>query len=1783
MDVGDSPDTETGRRGTWVRAVGVFGALAVCLGILNASGASAQVPSGRGVFPPSGGDQEVLWQRLEEAADAEDWDTVVEGLTRRAEQLEAPEENAVVPTGAGMAPSLRWLFRRLVERLPDDARERYRRRLDSIVEPLWRDSLRSGERTHARVRHRILRDYKEATLYREALEEAIDGAFEEGRWSEALGLCREWLQGSGREQESATPPPGDLARVRLLLLHIHRALGDTAGADSQRAALEELVERESPDALGREVHEEIRRLLGSSTAPGEGISLQATPDVYNALQPLVLARSPATQERAVVYRLGTTLWTQRTDDYNLLEFVQERARRAPAGNVPLPYYPVTRDRMIIFRDTGRITLFDTGTREATWSKKVEEGKLPLGQIRAPLLGSDRCYYVSDTTIHAVELASGEQLWSKQFRYDSDAKVLRLVDAGNGAAAGNDTFRFSIAPPVHCHRDLVVAVSVRIEKEDMVFMARLDPEGRERWLTYLGSARSEDHLGLAAAGSPPLVKGGGVYHLTNRGFLASVDSFDGSILWLFEYPRLSSRGNREATRREDRWQPNPILHVAGSLIIAPQDSPFMMALDPDTGASRWRAPRSGETTLVGADTRACFLVGESVSAVAHSGERPGMVLWKYGPEETEGDPGQPVGSGFRPFGRPLLTPGALLVPTRDLLLRLSPVDGRLLGATIWEFGGGAGNIALNGRLLGLTNPGGFVLYGDLEAETLELTSGAGESPLGLLRKARHHLRHFAVEEALGVLRTWWEGAPPTPPPNSPLDHLRLDAAELVTRILERGARDEHEVELQRFRVRLERSPARKIRALLELAGTLERRSRPGLALEALHDALVLDNPETEYEALPLLAVGSREYICHRIRALREGNAGEDAFQRIEAQAAEVFRNAREKGSAAAMLNVLRLYPFTPAAAETYLELAQTFEERGNDAQAVETLRAFIEDFPRDRRVVKVKLEIAKLLRRMEDYAEAMVVCRDLLANHPSAPSGDAGETVAEYAGRLLEDLTSRSADGGQEPRFRFPVRMAWRSPADLHATSRKFLEPTGTPPEPLRDCFLTQSVEVIECRRTATGIPRWTVHLSLIPGFEFYGSSLGFRFPRTARNLLSGRYTGALLVLHDDRNLFAVDAVSGLVKWHVPFGKEAAAGEAGSGLVHQLREQLRGVAVTDEAIFATSKRGTPRLRSFNLTGELLWEHELPYEPSLETPSVHGETLYVYSQKPASIFLHDAATGERTGVLDPGEDWSILDLPPIELPGNRVLLPFARTLKLLDLASGRFVWSYSGDRSRITNVFYSPDVPGECVIVINRSNNWPGVVGLSLRDGMETWRYEKFPARDTRFSVFLEPGHAYVIHGLSRWQMLGLEIHKAPGATRATVTPMWPEEISLGMFTGGWTQRRLHIGADTLLFADPVTSVTAYNKDVGVPATDAAIPISRFLVEKGSFESALVKGKLILLTDGGDCAFEAEPVKRTIAGDTGAKLLESYLKQPGEAHRALRLAEHYFLTGDLNAAIAVLDRTLLSEEILRDGSSDARFDLSYLLDGIKEEKMKKAVPTIVSRRVETPLEIDGSIEDPWPVGTRLHLRSPTHVGTIPGPGKRRDWDGVEDISAVLYTAWDLEYFYVALDVSDDALFPFDKEAEYWKGDCLLIGLDPTGDGGYRQRGNDQLMTLALTVPKRQQQDKDREREDGQQGEGEGEEDEQEPEGNFSVKKKEDDSGAIYELALPWASFSRTFSEGRPPAPGYSFGLSLLLTDDDTGQEATKTLSLNPCHLLPRRQKGGAVWRFLIPNYFPKVVLE
>ncbi|MEM7233647.1 MAG: sugar-binding protein, partial [Planctomycetota bacterium] len=412
-----------------------------------------------------------------------------------------------------------------------------------------------------------------------------------------------------------------------------------------------------------------------------------------------------------------------------------------------------------------------------------------------------------------------------------------------------------------------------------------------------------------------------------------------------------------------------------------------------------------------------------------------------------------------------------------------------------------------------------------------------------------------------------------------------------------------------------------------------------------------------------------------------------------------------------------------------------------------------------------------------------------------------------------------------------------------------------------------------------------------------------------------------------------------------------------------------------------------------------------------------------------------------------------------------------------------------------------------------------------------------------------------------------------------------------------ERRLHVAQDSVIFPDS-SALFVFGRVDGRPRTEGKAQLSRVLVEKGSFTSALVDGRLVLLSDGGDCAFTSDSaLEGPSAEELALERVRQYLASPGNGSAVLGLALSLFQKGStegLETAIYLLDRALLSEDVLLGLGGDRVRDLFQLLDGFKQEAMKQSPPPIVTAsKFSTSPVIDGELDEAWNYAFRIRLASPQYIGTIARTGGSRSWEGEEDLSGVLYTGWDDENFYFALDVDDDALRAFDRDAEHWKGDCLIIGLDPEGNGGYRQGPTDQLMTLALTVPKRQKRDKDGEDPDGENGEdgadgGEDpEKDEAEskkkPDGQFSVKKKDDDSGAIYEVALPWETFSSRFTGDTKPGRGESFGLSLLLIDDDTGSGATKTLSINPCHLLPPRQKQIWVWKYLIPEFFPRVVLR
>ena len=1864
------------------------------LAFLQSGSPVAQERSGSGVFLPTEGEYQILFQRIEKSRREANWDAVLEGLTRYAELVRRPELNSVVSSGGGIALGVRRTFSRLVGSLPPPELERYRERLDALLVQVWNDSLERDDPAERRkLRHRVLRDYVPSKVYPLALAEEADEAFELGDWERAKRACEGLLDALSSRGAAPEDTP---VRARLLLTQIAAVNGDTASVKEHRDALRDLRASGGLEGIDSDLRARAEAVLAASpesfTAGRGGTPLlRLRSGLENPLEPLVLP-VPAGIGTGEGYRLGSVVWQRRAVGSNLRPFMAERGRTATRGNVPLPYYSVARDDLILFQHADRLAAFDSRAGRELWSKALVPDTGDFGEVRAPLVGSAGCYYVHGHALHAIERSKGAPLWTRSFVYEKSTKTLksasgaeppipaaepevraaeppeekapgeereeepgkedeaskeddqgkeegaapekaedappRAKSAKRKAATSSIPPSHTLSPPISVGDKVVVCVKVRLEQETLFYLAAFESTGEESWSTYLGSAQGGNYLGLGGAASIPLAHGGAVYQVTNMGFVAAVDGEDGTLLWIGEYPKLGARGRRQSIRSENRWQTNPALPLGAEIVVAPQDSPYLLGLRKGSGDISWMAPREHASTLVGADSVACFVAGTELTAIAHSGEQRGSVVWRARTEDSQLADGAGRSLDIR-LGRAFFTPEAILLPSRSGLYRFSPADGRLLSRTLWDFAGGGGNLLLYGNVLAVTNPEGFLIYSDLAQERSRIQTLPPDQPETQLEKAKFHLKNGELELGLAVLRSWASSAPPAPAPNSVLDHLHLDLASMVYD-LSRGKEGQSSIrELLRLRVLLERTPERKVEAAIDLSNLLEKEGDRAEALAALHEALAYDNPVTEHSLAGGLRVPSAAWIRNRIEDLRRSDPQpEVTFARIDAAAREAHRAARKKGTPPSYLDVIRLYPYTPAVAEAYLDLSVCYRDRQSFDQAIKALEGYLRDYPKGKDAVRVKLLMANLLHQSGRRRQARERYEEILHDHPTSIvtgiSGiQPGETVKQYVEPILQDRSFMASAVDEPPELKFPIRMAWRSPADLQAISRTFLTPKGEPPPGLRDAFITQSSEVLELRSVETGLPLWRVQLEMIPGFEFDEfAALAPRLPYSKLSM-QGRFVTAravieeggltrseaggaprpdqpMLVLHNDRNVFALDALRGAVRWHVPIGSETDPAGAAGETLRSLKEKLRGVVVTDEGVFAaTSKK---RLLHIGLDGSLVWSVPLEYEPGLHAPVVHGETVFVFSSRPASLRIHDRSTGAPAP--DPAVDFGPdrVKLDPIELTGGRLLVPFEGELKLFDLETRTFVWGYpSGDAKffpgparkprgvRIEEVEYSPEHPAECIVFTNRSNNWPAMASVSIATGEENWRYEKFPAQQAKFSLFRKGDRFYVVHGEDRWNILALEARKGDDA-KPVVDVVWPNEVPLGTFHSGISRRRLHIGGDAVFFGDGQRTISVYDKTTGASRTASAGAISKFLVEKRSFASAILGGRLILLTDGGDCAFESMPAPDAdVAGETEIRLARAYLANPGSVDSASRLALEYFRAGEREAAMNLLNRVLLSEDVLQEmvkepvsptSGPEKRYLLAYLLDGIKEEHMKEGVPRIVCRQFRMPPAIDGELNDAWDVATRIHLATPRNVGTIPGREQLSDWEGEEDLSAYIYTGWDDTYFYFAMDVMDDSLHPYDKDADNWKGDCLLIGLDPLGDGGHDQDSNDQLMTLALTVPKRNKLDKDKKKAEGE--ESEEEEDERKPDGLFSVKKKEDDSGAVYEVALPWSSFSKELEKGPPPR-GYVFGLSLLLTDDDTGQGATKSLSMNPCHLLPRSQRNSWVWRFIIPMFFPKVTLE
>jgi hypothetical protein len=203
---------------------------------------------------------------------------------------------------------------------------------------------------------------------------------------------------------------------------------------------------------------------------------------------------------------------------------------------------------------------------------------------------------------------------------------------------------------------------------------------------------------------------------------------------------------------------------------------------------------------------------------------------------------------------------------------------------------------------------------------------------------------------------------------------------------------------------------------------------------------------------------------------------------------------------------------------------------------------------------------------------------------------------------------------------------------------------------------------------------------------------------------------------------------------------------------------------------------------------------------------------------------------------------------------------------------------------------------------------------------------------------------------------------------------------------------------------------------------------------------------------------------------------------------------------------------------------------------------------ARRFAHPPQMDGDLTEPWSEADALPLTVESLRFFPEGKGEAR-WGGDADLSAVIYTGWDHEAFYLAIDFRDDRpRMPYDAGAREWTGDIVFFALDRLGNGGFEQDPKDDDVVW-MFWPKRDaaRPPPPRRRDEGAKRRG--------------VKPKPGGEGMDIEIAFPWEEkfnnhLRRWGLRGRQirPRPGVRFGFNLILLDDD-GEGPDQYLALAP----------------------------
>ncbi|MCG8584412.1 MAG: PQQ-binding-like beta-propeller repeat protein [Pirellulales bacterium] len=711
-------------------------------------------------------------ERIDALIANSNWEEAIDGLRK----LMASHGRQLLQQGERRFVSLADECHRRIGALPLEARRLYRERVDPVAKRQYESAIeaRDEESLSRLADEMFVSSFGDDALYvlgEMALErgdydlarsrwERIHPSLRTGDWAESdivtetrpglplwtafrdIPLAEHWEQlkpllgGATPSTERLVYPDSDLnlADVRARL-----ALASILEGDAQRAAIElGLFKQLHPDAKGRlagrntNYHDALTKLAEQSAEwPIQTAQTDWCAFAGNLRRAHVAASAPDIGAMLSGYPVELK-HVARSNPAIAIRRGFRPKRIGEDHERLLSYHPIIVDGLVFVCDDARVMAYDLHTGKPAWG--LTDPTIYEDDEFADLNSSSlRCVGVPRYTLSA----HGDRLFARlglpatsrppaRARHGHSSSIVCLDLTAEGRliwklpraadAAEFEKARWAFeGPPVSDGRRVYVGMrrsGVRPEAHVACFDAQT---GRMIWRRFICSAETpargqEDectHLLLT-------LERGRLFCNTNLGAIASLETSDGKINWLFTYPRALS-GQLLTPAAHWYRDLNPCIYHRGIVVAGPTDSPHCFAFDANEGQLLWQtvatAPELGQDPI--------HLLGVAQNHLIATGKQLWWVDVHTGKIVARSHDGGRTGPDV--YGRGLLVADQVWWPMREeiLVYRQRPVKtaGRLqapIGRIVLSGRGGeatGGNLLLSDGILLIATPNRLLAFSD----------------------------------------------------------------------------------------------------------------------------------------------------------------------------------------------------------------------------------------------------------------------------------------------------------------------------------------------------------------------------------------------------------------------------------------------------------------------------------------------------------------------------------------------------------------------------------------------------------------------------------------------------------------------------------------------------------------------------------------------------------------------------------------------------------------------------------------------------------------------------------------------------------------------------------------------------------------------------------------------------------------------------------------------------------------------------------------------------------------